>query len=338
MYRLKKIMKTHEMSSFLFLAALIFVVGCVNPSFWQPTSILNCFNDSVVFTLLAVGSAFVILTGEIDVSVGATLGMSAAVGATLLRDGSNWAVAILAALAIGAVIGFVNGFGVSVLQIPSLIFTLGVNGVVRGLIYVFTKGAWVENLPAGFTRMSNTLIAGQLTTFYAAAILAVIAGHLILTQTKKGKYFIAVGDNAAGATLVGIPASQTKITAYILSGVFAAAAGMIYTSRIGFITPTAGNSYEMKAIAACVLGGISLTGGQGSLIGASIGAIIMSSISRILVFLGFSSDYDNTITGILLITIVVLNTVTQNRAILKNRHQILSARTVAGADKKGGVQ
>ena len=326
------------MSSFLFLAALIFVVGCVNPSFWQPTSILNCFNDSVVFTLLAVGSAFVILTGEIDVSVGATLGMSAAVGATLLRDGSNWAVAILAALAIGAVIGFVNGFGVSVLQIPSLIFTLGVNGVVRGLIYVFTKGAWVENLPAGFTRMSNTLIAGQLTTFYAAAILAVIAGHLILTQTKKGKYFIAVGDNAAGATLVGIPASQTKITAYILSGVFAAAAGMIYTSRIGFITPTAGNSYEMKAIAACVLGGISLTGGQGSLIGASIGAIIMSSSSRILVFLGFSSDYDNTITGILLITIVVLNTVTQNRAILKNRHQILSARTVAGADKKGGVQ
>lgn len=326
------------MSSFLFLAALIFVVGCVNPSFWQPTSILNCFNDSVVFTLLAVGSAFVILTGEIDVSVGATLGMSAAVGATLLRDGSNWAVAILAALAIGAVIGFVNGFGVSVLQIPSLIFTLGVNGVVRGLIYVFTKGAWVENLPAGFTRMSNTLIAGQLTTFYAAAILAVIAGHLILTQTKKGKYFIAVGDNAAGATLVGIPASQTKIAAYILSGVFAAAAGMIYTSRIGFITPTAGNSYEMKAIAACVLGGISLTGGQGSLIGASIGAIIMSSISRILVFLGFSSDYDNTITGILLITIVVLNTVTQNRAILKNRHQILSARTVAGADKKGGVQ
>ena len=326
------------MSSFLFLAALIFVVGCVNPSFWQPTSILNCFNDSVVFTLLAVGSAFVILTGEIDVSVGATLGMSAAVGATLLRDGSYWAVAILAALAIGAVIGFVNGFGVSVLQIPSLIFTLGVNGVVRGLIYVFTKGAWVENLPAGFTRMSNTLIAGQLTTFYAAAILAGIAGHLILTQTKKGKYFIAVGDNAAGATLVGIPASQTKITAYILSGVFAAAAGMIYTSRIGFITPTAGNSYEMKAIAACVLGGISLTGGQGSLIGASIGAIIMSSISRILVFLGFSSDYDNTITGILLITIVVLNTVTQNRAILKNRHQILSARTVAGADKKGGVQ
>ena len=147
--------------------------------------------------------------------MGATLGMSAAVGATLLRDGSNWMAAILAALAIGAVIGFVNGLGVSVLQIPSLIFTLGVNGVVRGLIYVYTKGAWVENLPAEYTRMSNALIAGQLTAFYAVTILVVIAGHLILTQTKKGKYFIAVGDNAAGATLVGIPASQTKILSLI---------------------------------------------------------------------------------------------------------------------------
>lgn len=338
MGHMKKLMKSHEMSSFLFLAALIFAVGCVNPNFWQPTSILNCFNDSVVFTLLAVGSAFVILTGEIDVSVGATLGMSAAVGATLLRDGSSWASAIAAAMVVGAVIGVVNGIGVSLLQIPSLIFTLGVNGVVRGMIYVYTKGAWVENLPANYTRMSNTYLAGQLTVFYAAALAVVLAGHIILTRTKKGKYFIAVGDNAAGATLVGIPTVQTKIAAYVLSGVFAAAAGMIYASRIGFITPTAGNSYEMKAIAACVLGGIALTGGQGSLVGASIGAIIMSSISRILVFLGFSSDYDNTITGVLLITIVVFNTVTQNRTILKNRRQILAARTAAGSDKKGGVQ
>lgn len=336
MNQIKKILKSHEMSSFLFLAALIFLVGCVNPGFWQPASVLNCFNDSVVFTLLAVGSAFVILTGEIDVSVGATLGLSAAVGATLLRNGSGQLAAIAAALACGAVIGLVNGLGVSVFRIPSLIFTLGVNGVVRGLIYVYTGGAWVENLPAGYTRMSNVLIAGQLTAFYAVTLLVVIVAHLVLTRTKKGKYFIAVGDNEAGAILVGIPAQRTKVMAYILSGVFAAAAAMVYTSRIGFITPTAGSSYEMKAIAACVLGGISLAGGQGSLIGASIGAVIMSSISRILVFLGFSSDYDNTITGILLITIVVINTVTQSRAIRNNRNQILAART-AGAGEKEGI-
>lgn len=341
MGQFKKILKSHEISSFLFLVALFVIVGWVNPSFLQPTSILNCFNDSVVFTLLAVGIAFVILTGEIDVSIGATLGMSAAVGATLLRDGSSWLVAVLAAVVIGAVMGLVNGFGVAVLNIPSLIFTLGVNGVARGLIYVYTKGAWVENLPADYTKLSSKPLVGNLTIFYAVTIVGVIVLHFVLTRTKRGKYFIAVGDNAAGASLVGIPANQAKIMAYVLCGVFAAIAGMIYTSRIGFITPMAGNSYEMKAIAACVLGGISLSGGQGSLIGASIGAVILSSISRILVFLGFSSDYDNTITGILLITIVVINTVAQNRAILKNRHQILAARVAlktGDADTKGGLQ
>ena len=105
---------------------------------------------------------------------------------------------------------------------------------------------------------------------------------------------------------------------------------MLYSSRVGFITPIAGNGYEMKAIAACVIGGIALTGGQGSVLGATIGATIMSSISRSLVFLGFSSDYDNTITGIILIVIVVVTTVTQNREIIKNKREVLLARTSGG--------
>ena len=314
MNRVKKMMKAREAGSLLFLVLLILLVGLVNKDFWQPASLLNCLNDSVVFTLLAVGIAFVILTGEIDVSIGATLGMSAAVGATILRDG-------------GAVIGLVNGFGVSILNIPSLIFTLGVNGVVRGLIYVYTGGAWVENLPASFTKASNIKIAGELTLFYAVTIVLVLIANYIVTKTRKGRYFTAVGDNISGAMLVGIPTIQTKILAYVICGIMAAVAGMVYASRIGFITPTAGNNYEMKAIAACVLGGVALTGGQGSLFGAAIGAIIMSSISRILVFLGFSSDYDNTITGIMLIVIVVVTTVAQNHGIVKNRHEILKART-----------
>ncbi len=333
---IKKTIRSYEMNSFLFLAVLIFLVGLVNPDFWQPISIFNCFNDSVVFTLLAVGSAFVILTGEIDVSVGSILGITAAVFATMLRDGSSWGMAVLMAILIGAGLGAINGWGVAVLRIPSLIFTLGINGVVRGLIYVFTKGAWVENLPAEYTKLSHTFLVGEITVFYALTLIVVLAGHFILTRTKKGKYFIAVGDNEAGAVLVGIPATETKIAAYVLSGIFAAVAGMIYTSRIGFITPLAGSSYEMKAIAACVLGGISLAGGKGSVVGAAIGAVIMSSISRILVFLGFSSDYDNTITGILLIAIVVMNTLVQNRTILQNRRQVLLARTrlTGGGEEK----
>lgn len=338
MNAIKKILKIREMTSLLFLIALFAIVGAVNSSFLSPTSILNCFNDSVVFSLLATGIAFVIFTGEIDVSIGATLGLSATISSSMLRNGSNWMLAVLAGLLVGAGIGLVNGFGVSILGIPSLIFTLGTMGVIRGLIYVYTNGAWVENLPSNFTKLSKTMLVGQLTVFYAAVIVLIIFAHCLLTRTRSGKYFIAVGDNAMGATLVGIPTKTTKILSYVLCGLFSAVAGIIYSSRIGFITPTAGSGYEMKAIAACVLGGISLTGGLGSLVGASIGAVIMSSVSRILVFLGFSSDYDNTITGVLLIAIVVIDAVSQKRAAVRNRHARLAARTSDDKTEEGGEQ
>lgn len=338
MSALKKMLKIREMSSLLFLILLFGIVGCVNPNFLTPTILLNCLNDSVVFTLLAIGIAFVILTGEIDVSIGAVLGLSAAVTSSLLRDGTGWSVAILAGLLVGIVIGIINGYGVAVLGIPSLIFTLGTMGLVRGLIYVYTKGAWVENLPSSYTHLAQVNLIGDLTVFYAAVFLIIIAAHIMLTRTRRGKYFIAVGDNPNGANLVGIPAAKTKIIAYILCSLFASIAGLVYSSRIGFITPTAGSGYEMKAIAACVLGGISLTGGMGSLVGASIGAVIMSSISRILVFLGFSSDYDNTITGILLIAIVVIDALIQRHAAIKNSHERLVARTSDAGTTEGGAR
>lgn len=335
MNMIKKITKVREISSLLFLVVLFGFVGLVNSDFLSTTSLVNCLNDSVVFTLLACGIAFTIFTGEIDVSIGATLGITAAISSTLLRDGNSWIVSVIVGLTIGALIGLFNGWGVAILGIPSLIFTLGTNGIIRGLIFVYTNGKWVENLPPWFTKLSQETLGGNLTIYYAVTIVVVIAISIVLTKTRKGKYFIAVGDNAAGATLVGIPAKRTKILAYVLCGLFAAIAGIIYSSRIGFITPNAGSGYEMKAIAACVLGGISLSGGLGSLIGASIGAIIMSSISRILVFLGFSSDYDNTITGILLITIVVIDALTQNRAAVKNRRKRLVARTALADPVKG---
>lgn len=334
---IKKLTKAREFSSLLFLVLLFAIVGCINIDFLAPSSIVACFNDSVVFTLLAVGMAFTIFIGEIDVSIGANLGFTAAVVGSMLRDGHSVVSAVLVGILIGAAIGLFNGWGVSVMKIPSLIFTLGTNGLLRGLIYVYTGGAWVENLPGSFTAFSSKPIVGNLTVYYAVTIVAIVVIHVILTRTKKGKYFIAVGDNEGGAVLVGIPATQTKIVSYVLCGIFASIASIIYASRIGFITAIAGNGYEMKAVAACVIGGISLSGGLGSVIGASIGAIIMSSISRILVFMGFSSDYDNTITGFMLITIVVLDALVQRHAAERIRRERLTKRA-ANSSEKGGQQ
>ena len=133
---MKKILKAREATSFLFLAALFLLVGIINPSFLTLSNISACFNTSVVYTLIAVGMAFAIFVGEIDVSVGSNLGLVAAVVGTMIQNGSNWFAAFAVGICIGAVVGLINGWGVAVMKIPSLIFTLGTNGILRGMMYL----------------------------------------------------------------------------------------------------------------------------------------------------------------------------------------------------------
>ena len=322
----KRIVKIRSLFSLAVVIVLFLLVGMVNPDFLGARNLMQTVNSSVVFALLSIGIAFVLIIGEIDVSVGAVMGLAAAVSATLIRDGSPWMLVVLAAAGIGIVCGLINGYGLVYLGIPSIIMTLGINGVIRGLIYVYTGGKWVENIPFAYKALSQATVGG-ITYVYLIACIIAIGGSIVLRRVSIGRNFYAVGDNIGGAELVGIPVKRTRISAFVLSSLFASAAGCIYVSRIGFVTPIAGNGYEMKAIAACVLGGISLSGGVGSLFGALIGAVIMASIDRILVFLKFSSDYDSTITGILLITIVTIDGLVQHYAVEKARRTRLLAKT-----------
>ena len=336
MSAVKKLLKARELTSFLFLVALFVIVGIINPAFLTLDNISACFNSSVVYTLIAVGMAFAIFIGEIDVSVGSTMGLSAAVAGTMIQNGSNWFLAFLVAILIGIVVGLINGWGVAVMKIPSLIFTLGTNGILRGLMYLQVGVEQVNSLPKEFKDISSMTLVGSFTIYYCCAVVLTVGIHFLLTRTKRGRYFIAVGDNAGGAEQVGIPATRTKVTAYLICGVLSAVAGIIFASRIGIVTSLSGNGYEMKAVAACVLGGISLSGGVGSVIGAGIGAVIMASISYLLVFMKFSSNYDNAITGVILITIVVVDALMQHRAAVNNRHARLAARTSAVPGGKEG--
>lgn len=324
---LKLLLKRRELSALIFLALIFLVVGAINPAFLTINNILLCFNSSVVFAIVAIGIAFVIITGEIDVSVGATVGLSATVVGCLVRDGNPWLTSCLIGLAIGLLVGAVNGFGVVVFRIPSIIMTLGTNGIIRGLMYVYTDGKWVENIPFEFKALSQYKLFDTFTYFYLFVILIMVLIHTYMTKAKKGKYFAAVGDNAAGANLLGIPVDLTKFIAFLLCGVFSSIGGIIFVSRVGFVTPIAGIGYEMKVIAACVIGGISLSGGVGNMIGATIGAALMASISRLLVFIGLPSNLDDTITGILLIIIVVVDAIIRRNSIEKARCERLSVKT-----------
>ena len=331
MNKVKSLLKARWMSSLIFLLLLFLITGIAEPEFLSYSNIISCFNTATMYTLLAIGIAFVIMTGEIDVSIGSTLGLSAAMTGLIAKQDGSIAVMLLAVVATGAVIGLINGVGVAYFGVPSLIFTLGTNSVVRGLIYILSDGRTVENFGGSLASYGNLTLFAEITLYYAIAILLVAVAHIVLTKTRKGKYFLAVGDNAGGANLVGISVTGTKLLAYVLCGVFAGLGGFVFASKYGQVMTVAGNGYEMTAIAACVLGGISLSGGLGNMVGAAIGAVIMSSISRLLVFIGLPSTYDNTITGIMLIVIVVVDALTQRRSIEMARRKRLLSRTAETA-------
>ena len=210
--------------------------------------------------------------------------------------------------------------------------TLGTMGIIRGIIYVYTEGRWITALPDGFISMARVSFLG-ISIFYWIAIFIAVAGTIFMSNIRQGRYFAAIGDNATCAVFLGIPVRFTKTLAFVLSGFFAAAGGIMFASRVGMVAPMAGTGYEMRAIAACVLGGVSLSGGVGSLIGASIGALIIASIRPILVFLNFTAD-DDMITGIILIIIIVADALLHRRVTEQARRQRLLAKTSGGGNEK----
>ena len=324
--------KIRELSSLSFVILLFLFVGIFNPGFLARSNLLLILNDSVVFAMLAMGISFVIISGEIDVSIGAITGLSAAVAGSMIRDGAPWSQAIALALLIGLICGLFNGLGCVYMKIPSIIITLGTGGIIRGIIYVYTEGRWVTAIPDGFINMAQISFLG-ISMFYWIALIIAILGTFIIKLRREGRYFAAIGDNITCATFLGIPVRFTKTLAFVISGFFAAIGGIMFASRVGMVAPIAGSGYEMRAIAACVLGGVSLSGGVGSLIGASIGALLMASIRPILVFLNFTAD-DDFITGIILLFIIVVDALLQQRTVERSRRQRLLIKTQGGGYEK----
>jgi len=322
---LKKIFEKREITALIFLLVLFIGVGLRNPAFIGAKSIATVLKGSVMYILLAVGMTFVLLTGGIDVSVGGTLGLAAAVSATMIRDGGSILMAIIVAMVIGLSIGFINGVGISIVKVPAIIMTLGSLGIVRVLMIIYTDGKWVENLPNGF-KMASQVNIGPMNLYFLGVLLIVFLVQMYFSRARTGKYFAAIGDNVEGAVLVGIPAKKFTVLAYVISGFCASIAGVVFASQVGFVTSNSGLDIEMTAIASCVLGGVSLSGGIGSVVGASIGALIMTAINSALIFLKVPSFWNKSIQGTLLILIVVSDVLIHKYFEEKARRERLTAR------------
>ena len=287
--------------SLIALALLVVVVSILSPSFLTTKNIFNVLRQTSVNAIIAAGMTFVILTGGIDLSVGSILAISGAVCASMLVSGTNMIIAIIVALAIGAVVGFLNGFIISKGKLQPFIATLATMTVFRGLTLVFTDGK-----PITFGKIGGGSIFGIPTPAIIMIVVFLVCGY-VLNNTTMGRHTYALGSNEDAAKLSGLNTDKIKIAVYTISGILAAVAGIIITSRLYSAQPTAGNSYELDAIAAVVLGGTSLTGGKGKISKTIVGALIMGVLSNALNLLDVSSYYQMMVKGVVILIAVLLD-------------------------------
>ncbi len=286
------------------------LISFASPRFLTKSNLLNVFRQTSINAIIAAGMTFVILTGGIDLSVGSILGFSGAIAAGLLAGGVNIFFAILAALIIGAVAGMFNGIIITKGKVQPFIATLAMMILLRGATLVYTSGRPIP-VPAAttspiFRKIGAGYIAGIPIPIFIMAIIFLIC-YVVLTQTKFGRHLYAVGGNEKAAKLSGINTDRIKVLAYTISGMLASIAGLIVTSRLSSAQPTAGDGYELDAIAAVVLGGTSLVGGQGSILGTIIGALIIGILNNALNLLDVQSYYQMIAKAVVILVAVLLD-------------------------------
>ena len=292
---------------------LVFVLLCVvltfaNPFFLTEQNISNVLRQTSINGILAIGMTYVILTGGIDLSVGSVLAFSSMVAASLVsgEQPQGVFVAIMAGLGTGAALGMVNGLLVSRFGVPPFVATLGMLSVARGLTFIYTDGTPIPNLSPAFRTIGQGFVGPVPVPVFIFAGVALLFWW-VLKYTTFGRYIYAVGGNERSARTSGVNTRGVLFGAYIIAGSLAGLAGLILTARTTSALPQAGVSYELDAIAAVVIGGTSLSGGTGSVLGTVIGALIIGVINNGLDLLGVSSYYQQVIKGVIIITAVLLD-------------------------------
>ncbi|HEL6220742.1 autoinducer 2 ABC transporter permease LsrC [Klebsiella pneumoniae] len=331
---MKTLLKNRELSAFFAIVALFVVLVALNPAYFSLQTLAMIFSSSQILCLLALGATLVMLTRNIDVSVGSTVGLCAIAVGVALNNGYGLATAIAFALAIGALAGAFNGLLVVGLRIPAIVATLGTLGLYRGVMLLWTGGKWIEGLPDSLKSLSEPAFIGVSPLGWLVLAL-LLAGGWLLLRTAFGRDFYAVGDNLAAARQLGVAVNRTRMLAFTLNGMLAACAGIVFAAQIGFVPNQTGSGLEMKAIAACVLGGISLLGGTGTLLGAFLGAFFLTQIDTVLVLFRLPAWWNDFIAGLVLLGVLVLDG-RLRQALARHQRALKYSRFQPG--NKGGKQ
>lgn len=282
------------------LIVLFIALSIASPAFLTADNLFNLGSQTSVNAVMAVGVTLVIITAGIDLSVGSVAALSGVAGVLMMVQlGFSPVLGILGGVAVGATAGLVNGLLVAVVGLPPFIATLGMLSVARGLVLISTGAVSVFGAPEGFRLLGQGVI-GSVPIPILVIVVVAIAGHLVLTRTRLGRYAYAMGSNAEAARLSGIPVRRHLTGVYVICGALAGLGGMIAASRINSGQPNFGTGLELDVIAAVVIGGASLFGGQGTVLGSLIGAFLVALIRNGAVLLDINTFYQNVIIGVII--------------------------------------
>ena len=312
----RRIVRAQEFGVFLILSAMVLFLSVYTRTFLTSTNIFNILRAFSWIAISGFGECMVIITGGIDLSVGSVMGFSGLIAGLLLRAGQGVAPAVIGGLAAGAVLGLLNGLMITKAKLPPFIATLGMLLMARGLCYGLTGGWPVQDLPQQFRNLGQfdipLLGAGVPLPLIFTIVVCVIAA-VFLTSTIWGYRIYAVGGNEVASGLSGINTDNIKILVYTLSGFLTAIGGLLMTARLGVAAPTAASGYELDVIAAAVVGGTSLSGGEGTILGVLIGAAIMQVLRTGLVLTGVSAYWLQAAQGLVIVVAIMLDQLRKRR-------------------------
>lgn len=304
--RLKELAHMEQLPLLLSLVVICIVLSILTPMFFTFENMMNILRAASLTAITGIGMVLVILVGEIDLSVGSVIAVVGVAGVAVLNATGSFLVAMLAIIVIGAIVGLLNGTLVVYGNINSLIATLGSMAILRGVAMVTTQARSISAVSADFSEFGAGYWGPFPRPLVIAAVLFVLFAYL-LNNTGLGRYIYAVGGNTNAARLAGIPVNRIKMFTFVCVGILAALTGFIIASRMSSGQPSAGQSWEFQVIAAVILGGISLTGGKGTLFGAVIGILILSVLQNGLVLLNVSSFYHDIVRGAVIILAVYID-------------------------------
>ena len=304
------VFRVRELGIVVALALLIAVTAILEPRFIETDSLRNLALNASIFAILAAGQTLVLVTRNVDLSVGSVLCLSAYFAGDLLSSHPGMALPLVFVLgiALGAACGLLNGILVTWGQVPALVVTLGTLYMFRGLAFVWTDGQQInaETLPDSFLNLGTDSLVGIPILVIIALIVIVLVGQW-LRDFRAGRELYAIGSNPEGARLAGVRSERRVLTAFVLAGALAGLGGVLFTARFGTVDATAGVGYELTVIAAAVVGGVAIFGGTGSVYGAALGALLLGTITSSLIILKVEAFWQQAAIGALLLLTIAFD-------------------------------